>query len=260
VIVFLYAPAVLAEEPALPARQAGAGEFPVPFPQFLRPAQNSEEVTTVVEILFLITVLSIAPALLVLTTAFTRIVVVLAFLRRALATQQLPPDQVMMGLSLFLTFMVMAPVWEEINREAIQPYLREESPISKEEAFAKAVTPVRAFMVHQMRRNRFEELVLFLDMTHQPIPEGGFTSPDEIPLLTLIPAYVLSELKIAFEMGFLLYLPFLVIDMVVASVLMSMGMLMLPPVVISLPFKVLLFALGDGWRLVVGGLVESFQY
>lgn len=242
---------------AVPAAQA-APEIPIPHPTFFKPAEGPREVATAVEILLLVTVLSLAPAILMMTTAFTRIVVVLAFLRRALATQSLPPDQVMMGMSLFLTFLVMGPTWREVYQDAWVPYLRRESPISQEEMLARAIRPTKAFMVKQLAKNDYKDVWLFLDLGKYPIPRGGFKSPAEIPFSVLAPAFMLNELKVSFMMGFLLFLPFLVIDMVVSSVLLSMGMMMLPPVIISLPFKILLFVLVDGWDLVVGGLVRSF--
>ncbi|AFV02552.1 Flagellar biosynthesis protein FliP [Dehalobacter sp. UNSWDHB] len=203
-----------------------------------------------VQILLLVTILSFAPAILVLMTSFTRIVVVLSFVRNALGTQTLPPTQVIIGLSLFLTFFVMMPTFNEINTNALQPYLQ--SQITKEEALDKAQQPLRTFMFKQTRE---KDLALFVNMAkiEQPKTYG------DIPTYVLIPAFVISELKTAFQMGFAIFIPFIIIDMVVSSTLMSMGMMMLPPMMISLPFKILLFVLVDGWSLVVKSLVSSFS-
>lgn len=202
-----------------------------------------------IRILIMFTVLSLAPAILIMMSSFTRIVVVLSFLRQALSTQQMPPNQLIIGLSLFLTFFVMAPVIRQINDKAVEPYLAEKT--SQAEAIRQAEIPLRAFMFSQTRE---KDLQLFIDLAKVSMPK----SKDEVQTWVLIPAFVISELKTAFQIGFMLYLPFLIIDMVVASVLMAMGMMMLPPVVISLPFKLLLFVLVDGWELVVGSLVRSF--
>lgn len=202
------------------------------------------------QLLLILTVLSLAPAILVLMTSFTRIVVVLSFVRTSLATQTIPPNQVLIGLALFLTFFVMAPVFGEINQEALQPYLAGE--LTQEEAYEKAVYPLKKFMASHTRE---KDLQLFLDYTQAEPPRDIA----DLQLVTLVPAFVISELKTAFQIGFMLFLPFLIIDMVVASVLMGMGMLMLPPVMISLPFKILLFVLVDGWYLVVESLLLSYR-
>jgi flagellar biosynthetic protein FliP len=208
-----------------------------------------EEMAVGIKILFLLTVLSLAPAILVMLTSFTRIIVVLSLVRQALGLHSMPPNQVMVGLALFLTFFVMSPVWEQINREAIQPYLGRE--ISEKEAMTKAMTPIRGFMLRQTRE---KDLSLFVDISKGQRPKNV----SEIPTLVIIPAFVISELKTAFQIGFFIYIPFLILDMVVASVLLSMGMLMLPPMMIVLPFKLLLFVLVDGWYLLIGSLVKSF--
>ena len=208
------------------------------------------EVATTLQIVFLLTVLTLAPAILVLATSFTRIVVVLSFLRHAMSTQQMPPNAVILGLSLLLTFYVMTPVLDEINQEAIQPYVAGELP--QADALHLAVEPLRGFM---FKHTREKDLLLFRDMADLARSAG----PADIPTRVLVPAFVISELRVAFQTGFTLYLPFLVIDMVIASVLMSMGMMMLPPVMISLPFKVLLFVLVDGWYLIVQSLVSGFR-
>jgi flagellar biosynthesis protein FliP len=227
-----------AEPLALPTVSLGMGKVSKPA-----------DVAVVLQIFFLMTVISLAPSLLMMTTSFTRIVVVLSFLRSAMGTQQAPSNQIVIGLSLFLTFFIMAPVWQQVNTQALQPYKAQ--TISQEEAIKRGVAPVRKFMLSQVRE---KDLALFLSLSKLPRPRNA----DDIPTLTLIPAYVVSELKTAFQIGFLVYIPFLVLDMVVASVLMSMGMMMLPPVMISLPFKILLFVLVDGWGLIIGSLVKSF--
>jgi flagellar biosynthetic protein FliP len=203
-------------------------------------------------------VLSITPSILILTTCFTRIMIVLAMLRQAMGTQQLPPGQVLTGLSLFLTFLVMAPTWQRVYSEALVPYLDKQS--TQREAFNAAIVPMREFMIRQIEASQNEETVYML-MEYQrgePIDDSLGLQWTEVNTVVLIPAYVLSELKAAFTMGFRFYLPFLVIDMVIATILISMGMLMLPPVLISLPFKVALFVLADGWHLVVRSLLTSF--
>ncbi len=228
-----------ASEPlALPTISIGVGKVTKPG-----------DVSVTLQILFLMTVLTLAPGILIMTTSFTRIVVVLSFLRNALGTQQAPSNQIIVSLSLFLTFFVMSPVWQQINRDALQPYKAQ--TITQEEAYKRAVMPVRKFMLSQARER---DIALFVSISKLPRPKNA----DDIPTLTLIPAFMISELRTAFQIGFLVYIPFLVVDMVVASVLMSMGMMMLPPVMISLPFKILLFVLVDGWGLIVGSLIKSF--
>jgi flagellar biosynthetic protein FliP len=202
------------------------------------------------QIVLALTVLSLAPAILLLMTSFTRIVVVLSFLRQAMGTQQMPPNQLIIGLSLFLTVAVMAPVFQQINDEALQPYMAKEIP--DKEALSRGVVPLKTFM---LRQTQDKDLALFLQMGDRPMPDSRM----DTPLIAVVPAFVLSELKRAFQIGFVLFVPFLVIDMVVASILMSMGMMMLPPVMISLPFKVLLFVLVDGWNLLVQNLLLSFR-
>jgi flagellar biosynthesis protein FliP len=213
-------------------------------------ATKPEDVSVTLQILFLMTILSLAPAILILTTAFTRIVVVLHFLRQALGTQQVPPPQVVVGLSLFLTFFVMSPTWTRVNNDALQPYL--DSKITLAQAYEKGVVPVREFMLKQTRE---EDLALFVKMTNGEKP----ATRADVPLQALVPAFAISELRVGFQIGFVLFIPFLVIDMVISSILLSMGMMMLPPVLVSLPFKVLLFVLVDGWHLVVSSLLDSFR-
>lgn len=202
------------------------------------------------KIVLLMTVLSLAPAFLILLTSFTRIVIVLGFLRQAIGANQAPSNQIIIGLALFLTVVVMSPVLTQINAEALQPLMNDE--ITQEEALTRAQEPLKAFMLSQVRE---KDIALFLDLTNTLTPD----SPEELSMLVVVPAFVLSELKTAFQMGFIIFIPFLIIDMIVASVLMSMGMMMLPPVLISLPFKLLLFVMVDGWFLVVKSLVQAFQ-
>ena len=211
--------------------------------------QKPQDVVSVVRILMMLTVLSLAPAILIMMTSFTRIVVVLSFIRQALGTQQMPPNQLIVGLSFFLSFFIMAPTFKVISNDAIEPYLNEK--IDQKTAYERAEAPLRQFMFNQTRE---KDLELFLGLSKEEKPK----TRADVPTYVLVPAFVISELKTAFQIGFMLYLPFLVLDMVVASVLMAMGMMMLPPAVISLPFKLLLFVLIDGWELVVGSLVKSF--
>lgn len=213
-------------------------------------AENPDDVVLTIQILFLMTILSLAPAILIMMTSFTRIVIVFHFIRQALGTQQMPSNQILIGLALFLTFFIMTPVWSDINQKAIQPYFREE--ITSKNGLVIAEQPIRKFMLKLVREKDLALFVKFADM------EKPYSQSD-IPLRVLIPAFVVSELRIAFQIGFVLYIPFLMIDMIVASVLMSMGMLMLPPIMISLPFKILLFVLVDGWYLIVDSVVRSFS-
>jgi flagellar biosynthesis protein FliP len=212
--------------------------------------QNPQDVGTTVQLLLLLTVLSLAPSILILMTSFTRIVIVLGFVRTSLGTQQTPPNQVIIGLALFLTFFIMAPVFSQVNHDAIQPYMK--GKITQAQATDKAEAPFKTFMAKQTRQ---KDLELFLNYGHYSQPK----SVQAIPITALIPAYTISELKTAFEMGFMIFIPFLIIDMVVASILMSMGMMMLPPVMISLPFKILLFVMVDGWYLIVKSLLISYS-
>ncbi len=207
------------------------------------------DVAVTLQILLLLTVLSLAPGILIMMTCFTRIVVVLSFVRTSLATQSMPPNQVLIGLALFLTFFVMSPVFADVNEVALQPYLNGE--IAQDEALTLASVPFKNFMAQHTRE---KDLDLFLQYTDADPPE----SIEDIPLTALIPAFAISELKTAFQIGFIIFVPFLIIDMVVSSVLMSMGMMMLPPVMISLPFKILLFVLVDGWYLIVESLLRSY--
>ena len=225
----------------------------VPIPNVsigVEAANNPKDVALSLQILFTLTVLTLAPSILIMMTSFTRIIVVLSFLRSALATQQMPPNQVLIGLALFLTFFTMSPYLDQVNQNGLQPYLS--GVISQEEAMTQAMKPMREFMFKQTREN---DLALFVNLSEMSRPN----SPDDVPTTTLIPAFIISELKTAFQIGFLIYIPFIVIDMVVASTLMSMGMMMVPPVMISLPFKLLLFILVDGWHLIIRSLISSFS-
>lgn len=216
----------------------------------IRPSDSPDQVVDSVKLLILLTLLSLAPAFLVMMTSFTRIIIVLSLLRTALGAHQSPANQIIVGLALFLTVFIMAPTYREINDKAVQPYLRSE--ISQQEAQDRGAQPLRDFMLRQTRE---KDLGLFIQLSKMEKPDR----PEDVPLHVVIPSFVISELKTAFEIGFLLFVPFLVIDMVVASILMAMGMFMLPPVMISLPFKLLLFVMVDGWYLVVKSLVESFR-
>jgi flagellar biosynthesis protein FliP len=226
-----------AEAVSLPSIQLGMDDV-----------EDPEKVSSALQILFLLTILTLAPSILILTTSFARIIIVLSFLRQAMGTQQTPPTQILIGLGLFLTLFVMGPTWTEINDNALQPYLNEE--ISQTDALKKAEMPLKAFMLKQTRE---KDLSLFIEISGE-----NPTTNEEIDIRSLIPAFIISELKTAFQIGFLIYIPFLILDMVVASILLSMGMMMLPPVLISLPFKLMLFVMVDGWYLTVGSLMRSF--
>ena len=227
-----------------------AADFILPSFRFgIEKGGDPGDVSVLLQIVFLLTVLTLAPAILILTTSFTRLAVVFSFLRQAVGTQQTPSNQIIAGLALFLTFFIMMPIWQKINNNALQPYLHEE--ISQEIALKAAINPIRSFMFKQTRE---KDLALFIKMAKISKPQNE----DDIPTTVLIPAFVISELKTAFIIGFVLFVPFLIIDMVVASVLLSMGMMMLPPIMVSLPFKLMLFVLVDGWNIIVGSLVKSF--
>ncbi|MCD6430168.1 MAG: flagellar type III secretion system pore protein FliP [Deltaproteobacteria bacterium] len=227
-----------AQEVAIPTLQIGVGATNEPG-----------QVSIAIQVLLLLTVLALAPSILILMTSFTRLVIVFHFLRQAVGTQTMPPNQVLVGLSLFLTFFIMYPVFNRINEDAFQPYVAQ--TIGQEEAFNRALAPLREFMFKQTHE---DDLAMFISMAKIERPQ---TFAD-IPTHVLIPSFIISELKTAFQIGFLIYIPFLMLDMVVASVLLSMGMMMLPPVMISLPFKLILFVMADGWRLMVGSLMQSF--
>jgi flagellar biosynthesis protein FliP len=223
----------------------------IPLPTFQLGMEDVDEpgkVSSALQILFLLTILTLAPSILIMTTSFARIIIVLSFLRQAMGTQQTPPTQVLIGLGLFLTLFVMGPTWSEINKNALQPYLNEE--ISQMDALKLAEAPLKSFMLAQTRE---KDLSLFVNLG-----DGERDSDSNVEIQSLIPAFIISELKTAFQIGFLIYIPFLILDMVVASILLSMGMMMLPPVLISLPFKLMLFVMVDGWYLIVGSLIRSF--
>ena len=213
---------------------------------------GSTTLESTLQMLLILTALSLAPSIIIMVTSFTRIIVVFHFLRTALGTQTTPPNQVLIGLALFMTLAIMSPVMTIVNKEAVQPYMN--GKVKQEQAIEKGLAPIRTFMLKQTRD---KDLKLFMTINDQK--SSDVKSYDDIPTTTIIPAFIISELRTAFIIGFLIYLPFIVIDMVVASTLMSMGMMMLPPTTISLPFKILLFILADGWNLVVGQLVESFK-
>ena len=212
-------------------------------------AQAPEQISTILQILILLTVLSVAPALLLMLTSFTRLVVVFSILRHAIGTQQTPPNQVLISLALFLTMFIMAPTFQRVYEEALIPYFNKQ--IDEKELFERAVQPFKEFM---FKNTREKDLALFVKLRNEERPK----TPDDVSIFTLIPAFMISELKTAFQIGFLLYIPFLVIDVIVSSVLISMGILMLPPMMISLPIKLLLFVLVDGWNLLVVSLIKSF--
>ncbi|WP_457572267.1 flagellar type III secretion system pore protein FliP [Desulfovulcanus sp.] len=228
------------DEPVLPSisLQLAAGQT------------EPEKVSVLLEILFLLTVLSVAPAIVLTVTSFTRIIIVFSFLRHAMGTQQMPPNQVLAGLAIFMTVAIMAPIGKQINDQSLQPYLNEE--IGYKEALKRAEQPLRKFL---FKHTREKDLSIFFSIAKMERPRNK----EDVPTMILIPAYLISELKTGFQIGFLLYIPFLILDMVVASILLSMGMMMLPPVMISMPFKILLFVMVDGWNLLVGSLVNSFS-
>ena len=214
-------------------------------------AKQGGDAAVSLQLIFLLTILSLAPSILIMMTSFTRIVVVLSFLRTAIGTTgQMPPNQLIVGLALFLTFFIMAPVWERVNDEAIQPLIEEKIPYK--EAIDRGMEPIREFMLKQTRQ---KDMALFMRMAQERQP----MTRNEIPNTVLIPSFIISELRTSFQIGFILFVPFLVIDLVVSSILLSMGMMMLPPVMVSLPFKILLFVLVDGWNLIVQSLVKSFN-
>ncbi|WP_232223791.1 flagellar type III secretion system pore protein FliP [Desulforegula conservatrix] len=235
---------------ALPCFGADIPIMPIPSIKIgVEKAQNTDQVAVALEIIALLTILSLAPSIVILMTSFTRVAVALHFLRQAIGTQSSPPNQVLIGLAMFMTFFIMKPVWDDVYKNALTPYL--DSKITYKEALVNAEKPMKKFMLANTRE---KDLALFIKL-------GKFERPqtkDDVSLTTLIPAFVISELKTAFIIGFILYVPFLIIDMVVASVLLAMGMMMLPPVMISLPFKLILFVLADGWNILAGSLIKSF--
>lgn len=236
---------------ALAQNAGGPGSVPVPSINLgIGGESEREQLSTSLRILAMLTVLSIAPAILILTTAFTRIVIILSFTRTALGTQNIPPNQVLIGLSLFLTLFVMGPTYERINKEALQPYMAEGSTMSFEVAMEKAQAPIKEFML----KNTYEsDLKMFMDFKNQTAATRA-----DVDIMTLIPAFVISELKTAFIIGFYIFVPFIIIDLIVASILMGMGMMMMPPVVVSLPAKILVFVLADGWSVLARAILAGY--
>ncbi len=238
---------ITAEEPSVSGNNVKGALGPLEFT--LTTKEDGDTLASSLQVLFLLTIITLAPSILIMVTSFTRIIIVLHFVRSALGTQTTPPNQVLIGLALFLTFFIMSPVFTQINTEAIKPLSAGE--ITKEEAFQLGVAPIRTFMLEQ---TEVKDLRLFMDI-------AGISTVDtveDIPLTVIIPSFIISELRTAFIIGFLIYIPFIIIDMVVASTLMSMGMMMLPPSMISMPFKILLFIVADGWNLIVGEVVKTF--
>jgi flagellar biosynthetic protein FliP len=242
-----FAQAAPAPAPATPPAAAASGAAPLVNLQ-LGGGTDRQNVSAAIQIVFLMTLLTLAPSILMLMTSFTRVVIVLGFVRNALGVQGAPSNQILIGISLFLTFFIMAPVWREIQTQSIEPYMSEK--IDSRQALERATAPVKQFMLRQARPS---EVDFFLGLTGK-----GPTTLQDVPLEIVLPAFVVSELRTAFQMGFLIFVPFLVIDFLVSSTLMSMGMMMMPPTVVSMPFKLLLFVLVDGWHLVIRSLVQSF--
>lgn len=233
--------------------QTAGGNFSMPIPKInfdIQEAKGPKETALSLQILFLLTILTLAPSIIMMMTAFTRVVIVLDFVRRALSLQQMPPTQIIVGLSLFLTFFIMAPTFNKVNDAALQPYLK--GQISNEQFYDKGMAPMREFMFKQTRKN---DIALFMELGKLERPK----TEADVPTYCLVPAFMISELTRAFEIGVYIFIPFIVIDMIVASALMAMGMIMLPPVMISLPFKIVLFVLVDGWNLLIYELVKSFN-
>ena len=257
-VLTLLASGARAQTSSAPSGAPSAGVHIPDVAQILPAATDAKSVSGTLQILVLLTVLTLVPSILVMVTAFPRIIIVLALLRQAVGTPQLPPSQVLLALSLFLTVMIMAPTWQRIQAEAVEPYF--DNRLAQREAFDIVSGHLKDFMYRQIdRAGHHEEVYLFLEYARQKkIDPGERIELLDVPLTVMIPAFLLSELKTAFVMGFRIYLPFLVIDMVIATILISMGMMMLPPVLISLPFKILLFVLADGWHLLVEMLLGSF--
>lgn len=225
----------------------------IPFPKIdlqVGTAKDGNDVSTTLQILLLMTVLSLAPSIVIMTTAYLRIIIVFHFLKNALGTQQMPPSQLLAGIALFITFFIMAPTWNKVNDEAIKPLM--DNKIKVNEAYDKGIEPIREFMFKNVRE---DDLELFVGLSNMERPKNR----TELPTYILIPAFVLSELRTGFIIGFFMFIPFIMVDMIVSSILMSMGMMMMPPMMISLPFKILLFILVDGWNLIIGSLVRSFH-
>lgn len=225
----------------------------IPFPKInlgVGTAENGGDVSVTLQILLLMTILSLAPSIIIMTTAYLRIIIVFHFLKSAMGTQQMPPSQLLAGVALFVTFFIMAPTWNKVNDEALKPLM--DNKITTQQAYDKGIEPIRQFMFKNVRE---DDLELFISLSNQPRPNNR----NEVATYILIPAFVLSELRAGFIMGFFLFVPFIMVDMIVSSILMSMGMMMMPPMMISLPFKILLFILVDGWNLIIKSLVGSFN-
>ncbi|MEJ5261738.1 MAG: flagellar type III secretion system pore protein FliP [Ignavibacterium sp.] len=232
------------------AQQTQSLSFPIPKINVdVGTSQNGKDVAVTLQILLLMTILALAPSIIIMTTSYLRIIIVFHFLKSALGTQQMPPGQLLAGVALFITFFVMAPTWNKVNQDALKPLLDEK--ISVEEAYNKGIEPIRDFMFKHVRD---EDLELFVSMANMTRPNNR----NELPTYIVVPAFVLSELRTGFIIGFFLFIPFIMVDLIISSILMSMGMMMLPPMLISLPFKILLFILVDGWNLIVGSVVRSF--
>ncbi|MCA2004897.1 MAG: flagellar type III secretion system pore protein FliP [Ignavibacterium sp.] len=232
------------------AQQTQSLSFPIPKINVdVGTSQNGKDVAVTLQILLLMTILALAPSIIIMTTSYLRIIIVFHFLKSALGTQQMPPGQLLAGVALFITFFVMAPTWNKVNQDALKPLLDEK--IGVEEAYNKGIEPIREFMFKHVRD---EDLELFVSMANMSRPNNR----NELPTYIVVPAFVLSELRTGFIIGFFLFIPFIMVDLIISSILMSMGMMMLPPMLISLPFKILLFILVDGWNLIVGSVVRSF--
>lgn len=248
--VFFFVFILLLLSPA--GAEIAAQQQTIPMPKVgidVGTAQTPQDVSTTLQILLLMTVLALAPSIMIMTTSYLRIIIVFHFLKNALGTQQMPPSQLLAGLAMFITFFIMAPTWNQVNNDALKPYM--DGKITLDSAYYKGVEPIRQFMFRQVRD---EDLALFLSLSQMPRPNKR----EDLPTYILVPAFALSELRAGFIIGFFLFIPFLMVDMIISSVLMSMGMMMLPPMLVSLPFKILLFVLVDGWNLIVGSVVRSF--
>lgn len=245
-LLIIFAAASFAQQ----TQQTQSLSFPLPKVDVqVGSSNNGQDVSVTLQILLLMTILALAPSIMIMTTAYLRIIIVFHFLKSALGTQQMPPGQLLAGVALFITFFVMAPTWNKVNEDALKPLM--EDKITTEEAYNKGIEPIREFMFKHVRD---EDLGLFISLANMTRPNNR----TDLPTYIVIPAFVLSELRTGFIIGFFLFIPFLMVDMIIASILMSMGMMMLPPMLVSLPFKILLFILVDGWNLIVGSVVRSF--
>jgi flagellar biosynthetic protein FliP len=245
-LLILFSAASFAQQ----TQQTQSLSFPLPkLDVQVGSSDNPQDVSVTLQILLLMTILALAPSIMIMTTAYLRIIIVFHFLKSALGTQQMPPGQLLAGVALFVTFFVMAPTWNKVNEEALKPLMDEK--ITTEEAYNKGIEPIREFM---FRNVRDEDLGLFISLANMTRPNNR----NELPTYIVVPAFVISELRTGFIIGFFLFIPFLMVDMIISSILMSMGMMMLPPMLVSLPFKILLFILVDGWNLIIGSVVRSF--